>query len=103
MRLDQRPFFIGGVGCRLCLALRELLTFSWSTDPARFNKLMDNGGCYPAAGGIGFVQLDHRMADPATGQEMAGLPALWFRNGDMRVEGSNEPEPRIVAPAPPSN
>jgi hypothetical protein len=22
------------IGCRVCLALRELLTFAWSTDPA---------------------------------------------------------------------
>ncbi len=27
------------IGCRVCAALRELLTFDWSTDPDRMNRL----------------------------------------------------------------
>jgi hypothetical protein len=85
------------VGCRVCLAIRELLTFAWSTDPARFNKLMDDGGCYPAAEGLRFTRIEHgedfslfRMVLAAADQRLGGMPALWFANGDMVIEGSNE-------------
>jgi hypothetical protein len=89
------------VGCRVCLALRELLTFAWSTDPARFNRLMDDGGCYPAAAGLRFTRTEHgdeyslfRMVlSPADGR-MGGMPALWFRNADLVMEGANEPAER---------
>jgi hypothetical protein len=94
------------IGCRVCLALRELFTFAWSTDPARMNRLMDEGGCYPAAPGIAFTRLDQaddvalfRMVLPAG--DPASMPALWFRSGDMVVAGSNAAPPaRIEMPLP---
>jgi hypothetical protein len=77
------------------LALRELLTFAWSTDPARFNQLMDTG-CYPAAAGLRFTRIEHgeefslfRMVLSPADERMGGMPALWFSNADMVVEGSN--------------
>jgi hypothetical protein len=83
------------VGCRVCLALRELLTFAWSTDPARFNRLMDTG-CYPAVAGLRFTRIEHgeefslfRMALSPADRRMGEMPALWFRSTDMVVEGSN--------------
>jgi hypothetical protein len=87
------------IGCRVCVALRELLSFAWSSDPARMNRLMDEGGCYPAAPGVAFTRLEYgddvslfRMilsppADPSL------MPALWFRDGDMVVDGSNTAQP----------
>jgi hypothetical protein len=98
------------VGCRVCLALRELLTFAWSTDTARFNRLMDGGGCYPAAPGLAFSRIEHgedfslfRMILSPADKRMGEMPALWFRNGDMVVEGSNEVADRVrsVSEAPP--
>jgi hypothetical protein len=96
------------VGCRVCLALRELLTFTWSTDPARFNKLMDDGGCYPSAAGMAHTRIEHgeefslfRMVLSPVDERMGEMPALWFSNGDMVVEGTNEPAGR--GPAPWSN
>lgn len=89
------------VGCRVCLALRELLTFAWSTDSARFNKLMDDGGCYPSAAGMAHTRIEHgedfslfRMALSPADERMGEMPALWFSNADMGMEGANEPAER---------
>jgi hypothetical protein len=83
------------IGCRVCLALRELLTFTWSTDTARFNRLMDTG-CYPAVAGLRFTRIEHgdefslfRMVLSPADERLGGVPALWFSNGEMVVEGSN--------------
>ncbi len=83
------------IGCRVCAVLRELLTFDWSIDPARMNRLMDEGDCYPAAPGIAFTRLDQaddvalfRMTLPPPADP--GSPAaLWFRSGDMIIDGAN--------------
>ena len=85
------------VGCRLCRALRELLTFVWASDPARFERLMDDGGCYPALPGPAFIRIEtgesfslFRMRPtPVDDPHISTAPALWFRNEDMVVDGSN--------------
>ncbi len=86
---------LDAIGCRLCAALRELLTFDWSTDPARMNRLMDEGSCFPAAPGIAFTRLDQaddvalfRMRLPPA-VDPGAMPALWFRTSDLMIEGSN--------------
>jgi hypothetical protein len=62
----------------------------------RFNGLMDNGGCYPSAAGMAHTRIEHgedfslfRMVLSPADERTGGMPALWFSNGDMVVEGSN--------------
>ena len=92
------------IGCRLCLALRELLTFAWATDNARFNRLMDDGGCYYTAPGLAHVRIDSgedfsmfKLLLPPNSLWPGGSIPLWFRNSDMVVEGSNRPVVRKAA------
>jgi hypothetical protein len=84
------------VGCRFCAALRELVSFPWSSDPVRLNRVMDDGGCYPAAPGVAFARIEYgdgvslfRMVLPPEAG-LGSMPPLWFRNADMTVDGSNE-------------
>jgi hypothetical protein len=65
------------------------------TDPARFNKLMDTG-CYPAVAGLRFTRIEHgeeislfRMVLSPADKRMGEMPALWYGNSDMRVDGAN--------------
>jgi hypothetical protein len=92
------------VGCRLCVALRELLTFAWATDTARFNRLMDDGGCYYTAPGLTHIRIDpgedfsmFKLIVQANNSGLAGSIPLWFRNSDMVVEGSNRQAVREAA------
>lgn len=88
------------IGCRLCLALRELLTFNWSSDPRRMNQLMDDGGCYPTLPGLAYERIEageefsmfRRVLDRPGSPGLLEPPGLWFRNADMVVEGSNQAE-----------
>jgi hypothetical protein len=59
---------------------------------------MDEGYCWPVVPGISFDRLEHgeefslfRMRLTPAQRRLGEPPALWHRNADMRIEGSNGP------------
>jgi len=83
-------------GCRVCNDLRELLTFEWAADRARFSRLF--AGCFLTIPGLPHVRVERgdefslfRMINPPNDPGPEGMPALWFRNADMAAVDSDHP------------
>jgi hypothetical protein len=83
-------------GCIFCQALRELLTFDNDQDRVRRDTVWREGGCYFTANGMPYDRVEagedfslFHLIDAKTGRPDADVTPMWFRNGDMVVEGSN--------------
>ena len=91
-------------GCRLCNDLRELLTFDWAADRARFSRLF--AGCFLTLPGLPHVRIEagdefsmFQLANPVNGPDSA-VP-LWYRNSDMvPADDGNPPGTPAPGPAP---
>jgi hypothetical protein len=85
--------------------VQELFRFDLSSDPGRLNRLMDEGGYYPASPDVAFARIEvgedfslFRIIFASADLWPGEMPALWFRNRDMVVEGSNAPDCRVDTP-----
>ncbi len=67
-----------------------------SAGQAAYNAVWDRGECLATVSGLPYQRIEAGeefsllvLLDQKTGQPMDGMMPLWFRNGDMRVEGDN--------------
>jgi hypothetical protein len=96
----------GAMGCLFCAALREMFTFDWATDRARFDRLWRDGFCAATIpGGPKHARLEtdgdfssFRLVNPVNGPDP--VPALWFRDSDMVMIGSNSGAANVPGGAP---